>query len=151
MGSYILKQLKKISFDEIKKLFETTIKIVNTFVPMETEVRGRESELEAGRPVQEQPDEEENELSQEDLQQMMMVAPVEEVYVEALQVKYPITDWERYMHDLLTWRLYDICGVHYVSTEKGMDIFMLVEKEYPLSKGIMTLMLVNKLLMDQHS
>ncbi|GJS81176.1 hypothetical protein Tco_0747717 [Tanacetum coccineum] len=35
--------------------------------------------------VQEQPEEEEKELSQEDLQQMMMVAPVEEVYVEALQ------------------------------------------------------------------
>ncbi|GKF30928.1 hypothetical protein Tco_0100726 [Tanacetum coccineum] len=33
--------------------------------------------------VQEQPDEEEKELSQEDLQQMMMVVLVEEVYVEA--------------------------------------------------------------------
>ncbi|GKA53350.1 hypothetical protein Tco_0746665 [Tanacetum coccineum] len=33
--------------------------------------------------VQEQPDEEEKELSQEDLQQMMIVVPVEEVYVEA--------------------------------------------------------------------
>ncbi|GJU22609.1 hypothetical protein Tco_1155951 [Tanacetum coccineum] len=27
---------------------------------------------------------------------MMMVVPVEEVYVEALQVKYPIIDWEVY-------------------------------------------------------
>ncbi|GKA60633.1 hypothetical protein Tco_0760040 [Tanacetum coccineum] len=34
--------------------------------------------------VQEQPEEEEKELSQEDLQYMMMVVPVEEVYVEAL-------------------------------------------------------------------
>nr|GEX34776.1 ribonuclease H-like domain-containing protein [Tanacetum cinerariifolium] len=48
MGSYTLNQLKKLSFDEIKKLFETTMKIVNTFVPMETEVRGRASELAAG-------------------------------------------------------------------------------------------------------
>nr|GEU93604.1 ribonuclease H-like domain-containing protein [Tanacetum cinerariifolium] len=171
----------------------------------------------------EQPDEKENELSQEDLQQMILVVQVEEVYVEALQVKYPISDWEkmmvkfirvriishfnfeihsitrscfekfpmnylkerfssteptddkernlwvelkrlfepdtndtlwklqRYMHDPLTWRLYDTCGVHHVSTEKEIDIFRLVEKEYPLSKGIMTLMLVNKLLVDQHS
>ncbi|GJR07574.1 hypothetical protein Tco_0790226 [Tanacetum coccineum] len=38
---------------------------------------------EASESVQEQPDEEEKELPQEDLQQMMMVVLVEEVYVEA--------------------------------------------------------------------
>ncbi|GJY22168.1 hypothetical protein Tco_0394734 [Tanacetum coccineum] len=32
-------QLKKLSFDEIKDIFETTIRRVNTFVPMETEIR----------------------------------------------------------------------------------------------------------------
>ncbi|GKC95485.1 hypothetical protein Tco_1160927 [Tanacetum coccineum] len=30
---------------------------------------------------------------------MMMVVPVEEVYVEALQVKYPIIDWEVYTEE----------------------------------------------------
>ncbi|GJZ11215.1 hypothetical protein Tco_0545974 [Tanacetum coccineum] len=231
MGSHTLQQLKRYSFDELKELFETTMKNVNTFVPMETEDRGRASELAAGSSqatiidsaevgsskraaeaeldhegskrqktneasgsVQEQPEEEEKELSQEDLQQMMMVVPVEEVYVEALQdmlkifdrddlvmlwnlVKgifsstEPINDRERtlwvelkrlfepntndelwklqrYMHDPLTWRLYDTCGVHHVSTERGIDIFMLVEKEYPLLKGVLTLMLVNKLLVE---
>ncbi|GJT53891.1 hypothetical protein Tco_0988945 [Tanacetum coccineum] len=163
----------------LKELFETTMKNVNAFIPMEIEDRKRASELAVGSSqatitdsadvgsskraagveldhecskkqktnealgsVQGQPDEEDKELSQEDLQQMMMVVLVEEVYVEALQ---------RYMHDPLTWRLYDTCGVHHVSTEEGMDIFMLVEKEYPLSKGIMTVMLVNKLKVDQHS
>ncbi|GJZ32708.1 hypothetical protein Tco_0578144 [Tanacetum coccineum] len=126
------------------------------------------------------------ELSEEEIQKLMMVVPVEEVYVEALQVKYPIIDWEvysedtrnstdptddkertlwvelkrlfepdiddilwklqRYMHDPLTWRLYDTCGVHHVSTDREHDIFMLVEKDYPLSKGVLMLMLVNKLL-----
>ncbi|GJW65575.1 hypothetical protein Tco_0117459 [Tanacetum coccineum] len=56
-----------------------------------------------------------------------------------------------YMHDPLKWRLYDTCGVHHLSTERGIDIFMLVEKEYPLSKGVLTLMLVNRLLVEQHS
>ncbi|GJW13090.1 hypothetical protein Tco_0017223 [Tanacetum coccineum] len=37
-----------------------------------------------------------DEISQEDLQQMIMVVPVEEVYAEALQTKYPIIDWEVY-------------------------------------------------------
>ncbi|GJV75387.1 hypothetical protein Tco_1506971 [Tanacetum coccineum] len=128
---------------------------------------------------------------------------VEEVYIEALYVKYPIIDWEvysedtrkywriirdlvnerfsiiepiddkekelwvelkrffepddgdtlwklqRYMHDPLVWRLYDACGVHHVSLVRGHDIFMLVEKDYPLSKGVLMLTLVNKLLVEQ--
>ncbi|GJS06053.1 retrovirus-related pol polyprotein from transposon TNT 1-94 [Tanacetum coccineum] len=41
--------------------------------------------------------------------------------------------------------------VHHVSTEKGQDIFMLVEKDYPLTKGLATLMLCNKLRVDQQS
>ncbi|GKB66074.1 hypothetical protein Tco_0927486 [Tanacetum coccineum] len=48
MGSHTLQQLKRYSFDELKELFEITMKNVNTFVPMETEVRGRVSELAAG-------------------------------------------------------------------------------------------------------
>ncbi|GJV60960.1 hypothetical protein Tco_1467060 [Tanacetum coccineum] len=137
----------------------------------------------------------------------MMIVPVEEVYVEALQVNYPIIDWEvyiedsrkywkiirvgdhaeayqtfddmlkkfnrddldklwslrlfepdiddilwklqRYMHDPLTWRLYNTCGVHHVSTDRGHDIFMLVEKDYPLTRGLITVMLANKLQLDQ--
>ncbi|GJU07882.1 hypothetical protein Tco_1124312 [Tanacetum coccineum] len=100
---------------------------------------------------EEQSAEEEKELSEEELQKLMMIVLVEEVYVEALQVKYPIIDWERYMHDLLTWRLYDTCGVYHVSTDRGHDIFMLVEKDYPLLKGVLMLMLVNKLLVEQSS
>nr|GEU46176.1 xylulose kinase-1 [Tanacetum cinerariifolium] len=39
MGGYTLQQLRGYSFDEIKTLFETMMRRVNTFVPMETEVR----------------------------------------------------------------------------------------------------------------
>nr|GEZ90052.1 hypothetical protein [Tanacetum cinerariifolium] len=52
---------------------------------------------------------------------------------------------QRYMHDPLAWRLYDTCGVHHVSSVRGHDIIMLVEKEYPLTKELMTLMLPNKI------
>nr|GEZ91845.1 hypothetical protein [Tanacetum cinerariifolium] len=58
---------------------------------------------------------------------------------------------QRYMHDPLKWRLYDTCGVHHVSTERRHDIFMLVEKDYPLTKGLMNVMLVNKLQVDEFS
>ncbi|GJS47370.1 hypothetical protein Tco_0597491 [Tanacetum coccineum] len=48
MGSHTLQQLKRYSFDELKELFETTMKNVSTFIPMETEDRERASELAAG-------------------------------------------------------------------------------------------------------
>ncbi|GKE35613.1 hypothetical protein Tco_1454935 [Tanacetum coccineum] len=60
----------------------------------------RQKTNEASGSVQEQPEEElSQEDLQEDLQQMMMVVLVEEVYVEALQVKYPIIDWEVYTEE----------------------------------------------------
>ncbi|GJT58735.1 hypothetical protein Tco_1002268 [Tanacetum coccineum] len=58
---------------------------------------------------------------------------------------------QRYMHNPLKWWLYDTCGVHHVSTERGHDIYMLVEKDYPLTKALATLMLCNKLRVDQYS
>nr|GEY21935.1 hypothetical protein [Tanacetum cinerariifolium] len=61
----------------------------------------------------------------------------------------PLWALQIYMHDPLIWRLYDTCGVHRVSTRMGHKIFMLVEKDYPLTKGLTTLMLCNKLQVDQ--
>ncbi|GJT46066.1 hypothetical protein Tco_0954781 [Tanacetum coccineum] len=79
-----------------------------------------------------------------------------ELWVELKRLFEPVDDdelWksQRYMYDPLTWRLYDTCGVHNVSTERGHDIFMLVEKDYPLTRGLMTLMLCNNSEVDQHS
>ncbi|GJU64222.1 hypothetical protein Tco_1246057 [Tanacetum coccineum] len=55
---------------------------------------------------------------------------------------------QKHIHDI-TWRLYNTCGVHHVSTKDGMDIYMLVEREYPLSRGVPIQMLVAKLLVEQ--
>ncbi|GJW28523.1 hypothetical protein Tco_0045398 [Tanacetum coccineum] len=38
MGAYTLQQLRGYSFDEIKNLFETTMRRVHTFVSIESEV-----------------------------------------------------------------------------------------------------------------
>ncbi|GJZ19406.1 hypothetical protein Tco_0555996 [Tanacetum coccineum] len=48
MGSHTLKQLKSYSFDEIKNLFETTMRRVHTFVLMESESERVILELAAG-------------------------------------------------------------------------------------------------------
>ncbi|GJZ89749.1 putative ribonuclease H-like domain-containing protein [Tanacetum coccineum] len=245
MAGYKMEHFKGKIFYEFKEMFDNVYKQVTLFVPMDS-VMEKERTKRAGLNLQEEsskrqktgegsePTEElkADEISHEDLQQMIMVVPAEEVYVEALQVKYPIIGWEVYsedtrkywkiirvgnhteayqtfddmlkkfdrddmdklwslvkerfsstdptddkertlwvelkrlfepdtddilwklqwyMHDPLTWRLYDTCGFHHVSTDKGHDIFMLVEKDYPLTRGLLTLMLCNKLQVDQYS
>ncbi|GJU83123.1 hypothetical protein Tco_1285488 [Tanacetum coccineum] len=219
---------RQFSMDEqnkVLKKLEALLKEqkwIKDFIPMDSKKGSGE----------EQSAEKEKELSEEELQKLLVVVPVEEVYVEALQVKYPIIDWEvysedtrrywriirvgnhteayqifadmlkkfdrddlvklwdlvkkrfstteptddkekelwvelkrlfepdnddilwklqRYMHDPLVWRLYDTCGVHHVSSVRGHDIFMLVEKEYPLTRGTLGLMMVARLLVEADS
>ncbi|GKA14532.1 hypothetical protein Tco_0694178 [Tanacetum coccineum] len=200
IGSHTLQHLRGYSFDEIKTLFKTTMRSVNTFVLIESEVDRAVPELAAGsskRDAEEELDKEsskrqktgesselaeeskdkEVELSQEELQQMMIIVPEDdlvmlwslvkenfklieptddkerEIWVKLKRLFEPDIDdelWklQKHIHDL-TWRLHDSCRVHHVSTEKGIDIYMLVEKEYPLSRGTLTLMLVAKLLVEQ--
>ncbi|GJQ91856.1 hypothetical protein Tco_0002995 [Tanacetum coccineum] len=58
---------------------------------------------------------------------------------------------QRYMYDPLTWRLYDTCGVHHVSSTRGHDIYMFIEKDYPLSTAVMNLMLSRRLQVEEDS
>ncbi|GJU68134.1 hypothetical protein Tco_1254393 [Tanacetum coccineum] len=150
---------------------------------------------------------EEKELSEEELHKLMMIVQVEEIYVEALQFKYPIIDWEVYSEDTrkkdssstdptddkerTLWVELKRDEIERVIPElaagslkrdaeeeldqesskrkktgesselaeeprdkeadelMGIDIYMLVEKEYPLSRGTLTQMLVAKLLVEQ--
>ncbi|GKB40800.1 hypothetical protein Tco_0885742 [Tanacetum coccineum] len=125
MGSHTLQQLKKLSFDEIKDLFETTMKRVKDFVPMESDrsvpkiaagssKRDAEEELnqesskrqktrEGSEPAEESKDKESDELSQEQLQQLMIIVLEEGMNVEALQTKYPIIDYEVYSEDTMKY------------------------------------------------
>ncbi|GJU92774.1 hypothetical protein Tco_1317530 [Tanacetum coccineum] len=78
-----------------------------------------------------------------------------ELWVKLKRLFEPDTDdlmeLQSHMHDPLTWRLYDTYGVYYVSTKTGLDMFMLVEKGYPLTRVLPMLMLVNKLIVDYDS
>ncbi|GKE18609.1 hypothetical protein Tco_1426186 [Tanacetum coccineum] len=93
---------------------------VDTFVPIESEVDRAVPELaarslkrvakeeldqesskrqktgESSELAEEPRDKEADELSQEELQQMMIIVPEQGMNVEALQTKYPIIDWEIY-------------------------------------------------------
>ena len=42
-------------------------------------------------------------------------------------------------------------GVHHVSTQEGVDVFILPELEYPLRSGVLTVMLAAKLKVEERS
>nr|GEY18247.1 putative ribonuclease H-like domain-containing protein [Tanacetum cinerariifolium] len=75
------------------------------------------------------PDEvlEEKHLDREDLNQLWRIVK------ESLSNRPPTSDKEMEL-----WKLYDSCGVHHV-TARDKEIFMLVEKDYPLRKGASSL------------
>ncbi|GKB14947.1 hypothetical protein Tco_0848870, partial [Tanacetum coccineum] len=119
MGAYTLQQLRSYSFDELNNLFEITLRRVHTFVPMDSEIERAIPESTAGSSKRdaeeelaqesskrqktressvsaEEPKYKEEELSQERLQQMMIIVPEQGMNVEPLQTKYPIIDWKIY-------------------------------------------------------
>nr|GEV13111.1 retrovirus-related Pol polyprotein from transposon TNT 1-94 [Tanacetum cinerariifolium] len=199
INEMIAKHLQEEKFIYVWKQFED-------FVPMASKEEGERVKrkglkLEQGSAKKINTSEE---VSEEDLKAMMQLVPVEEVYVEALQVKHPIIDWEIHsegkkdywkiirpgghialvketlsireasrdkekelwielkrlfgpdfedqlwthtqalMHNPLVWKLYDTCSVHHVFTQ-DQEIFMLVERDYPLRKGLAIVMICNKL------
>nr|GEZ90741.1 hypothetical protein [Tanacetum cinerariifolium] len=152
--------------------------------------------------TQDTPTDDPKEMSEEDVKNMLQIVSVSEFKVEALQMKYPLIDWEIYsegsrtywkivrvgritqayqsFEDMLKdfvredldalWRLvkdkfssavptvdkekalwlHSNYGVHQVSlTTKRHDMYMLTEKDYPLSNGIMTIILSSRLQVDE--
>nr|GEV46101.1 reverse transcriptase domain-containing protein [Tanacetum cinerariifolium] len=171
--------LKGMTLEQIKEKFVPVWKHMQDFVPMSSK-----KESEKGSKG----------ISEEELNGMMHLVPLEEVYIEALQqfdredlhqlwilvketfsIKQCTKDKEKelwvelkrlfepdsedqlwtyhqaFMHDPLDWKLYDTCGVHHVSTKRNQEIFMLVEKDYTLRKELATVMINNKLQVEQYS
>ncbi|GJU40259.1 hypothetical protein Tco_1193216 [Tanacetum coccineum] len=101
----------------------------------------RQKTSENSKLAEESKEKEDDELSQEELQELMIIVPEEGMNVELKRLFKPDVDdelWksQKYVHDI-TWRLYDTCRVHHVSIKDGIDIYMLIEKEYPLSRGVL--------------
>nr|GFA02665.1 hypothetical protein [Tanacetum cinerariifolium] len=191
------KDFKGVSFEDIEAKFTQVWKWIEDFTPMgskeEAERAKRQGIILEKEQVKKQKLSEEapesksptEEVSEDRIKEMMQLVPVEDVYVQALQVKHPIIDWkldredlnqlwalvkeyltirpasndkemelwvelkrmyepdpedqlwtltQNYMHAPVEWKLYDLSGVHHV-TAKDKEIFMLVEKDYPLRRG----------------
>nr|GEV78325.1 hypothetical protein [Tanacetum cinerariifolium] len=203
-----VKDFRGMTFEEIEAKFTTVWKQLEDFIPIGSKEEAERfkrkgiifeqesvKKLKTSKEVPEEvkiPDE----VPEEKVKEMMQLVPIEEVYVDALQVKRHIIDWkhmdredlnqlwvlvkeylsirqptsdkemelwvklkrlyelddedqlwthtQNLMHAPVEWKLYDMCGVHQV-TSKDKEIFMLVEKDYPLRKGLEIVMICYKL------
>nr|GEW63742.1 hypothetical protein [Tanacetum cinerariifolium] len=57
---------------------------------------------------------------------------------------------QNYIHAPVEWKLYDLSEVHHV-TAKDKEIFMLVEKDYPLRRGLALVMISYRLQVKNYS
>ncbi|GJV58044.1 hypothetical protein Tco_1459049 [Tanacetum coccineum] len=100
------------------------------------------------------------------------------INVESFTNKYPIVDWKTHIltenmillwgdlitlfesseegeiwkgqqdYKLISWRLFDSCGVHVLLIDIGVAIHMMVEKKYPLTQEMLSRMLNRRLEVD---
>nr|GEU33437.1 hypothetical protein [Tanacetum cinerariifolium] len=191
MDGYKIKFFRGMTYDKVRPIFEREYKKVQSLFKPDKDVHETKTKRVADETLLQ-----ESFKKLRAAENMLEIIPVPEFKVEALQVKYPIIDWEihtegfdredlvalwnlvkekfgsavpsedkekalwaelkrlfepdaddvlwklqRYMHAPLTWKLYSDCGVHHVSSTRGHDIFMLTEKDYPLSNAVTILML----------
>nr|GEU65327.1 putative reverse transcriptase domain-containing protein [Tanacetum cinerariifolium] len=85
-----------MTLEEIKEKFIPVWKQFEDFVPMDSKeerkrIKRKRLKLKQGSAKKMKTSED---VSEENLKEMMQLVPVEEVYVEALQVKHPIINWE---------------------------------------------------------
>ncbi|GJY24718.1 hypothetical protein Tco_0398376 [Tanacetum coccineum] len=237
MANYKHSQLKNKSFEEIQMLFDNTMKWVDSFVPMDSEVvEGSKSQAEGSKKrTRKELDEEsvkrqklEDDAEKAELKACLEIVPGDAVTIESLATKYPIVDWKTHIlaedkmyyqiiradgsakfykifsamlddfdrqdvldlyrlvkerfettspegydrllwgdlitlfepseedeiwkaqqdYTLISWRLYDSCGVHLLLMDTGITIHMMVEKKYPLTQEMLSRMLSGKLEVD---
>ncbi|GJY54972.1 hypothetical protein Tco_0446636 [Tanacetum coccineum] len=125
MTGYKMTYFKGMTYDEIRPIFEVEYNKLQTLFQKESDVEKtktkrmaeetllqesfkklRADEVPRTEHVQAQQTEESQDLSEEELQKHIVIVLVEEMYVEALQVKYPIINWEAYTEESrLYWKI----------------------------------------------
>nr|GEW15260.1 hypothetical protein [Tanacetum cinerariifolium] len=163
----LTKHFRGMILKEIKEKFIHVWKQLKDFVPMSSKEEGERMKMKGLKLDQGSTKKMKtfDDVSEEDLKGMMQLVPLggsatkdtkKELWVELKRLFEPNfkdqlwTYNQAFIHDPLEWKLYDTCGVHHVFT-KDQDIFMLVEKDYPLRKGLATVMICNKLQVEQYS
>nr|GEW13230.1 hypothetical protein [Tanacetum cinerariifolium] len=145
-----VKDFKGMTFEEIKAKFAAVWKSVKDFIPMGSKEEVEKLKRKGFNLEQEKAKKQKTSevffvdllkhLDREDLNQLWVLVK------EYLSIRPASNDKEME----LWWKLYDLSGVHHV-TAKDKEIFMLVEKDYPLRKGLALVMIFYKLQVENFS
>ncbi|GJV34738.1 hypothetical protein Tco_1395138 [Tanacetum coccineum] len=54
-------------------------------------------------------------------------------------------------YNLISWRLFDSCGIHILLMDNGISIHMMIEKKYPLTQEMLSKMLSRKIEVDNEN
>nr|GEV56119.1 uncharacterized mitochondrial protein AtMg00810-like [Tanacetum cinerariifolium] len=129
-----VKDIRGMTFEEVEAKFNSVWKQIEDFIPMGSK---EEAERFKRKGIS---------FEQESAKKQKTSEEVPE------EVKSPdeVPEEKNLMHALVDWKLYDSCGVHHVTT-KDKEIFMLVEKYYPLRKGLALVMISYKLQVENYS
>nr|GEY69533.1 hypothetical protein [Tanacetum cinerariifolium] len=145
------KHFKAMSLEEIREKFIPVWKQIEDCVHMGSKEEGERVkrkglglEQESAKKVKTS-----EEVSEEDLKIMMQLVPVEELWTlvkETLSIRQATSNKEKELWVELK-RLYEPD----VEDQLDQEIFMLVEKDYPLRKGLAIVMISNKLQVENYS
>nr|GEZ39475.1 hypothetical protein [Tanacetum cinerariifolium] len=114
------KHFKGMTLEEIKEKFDPMWKQIQDFIPISSKEEAKRFKRKGLRLEQEsvkklKTSEEvkaTEEVPEEKVKEMMQLVPVEEVYVEALQVKHPIIDWKVHTEGQRSyWKIIRLGGI----------------------------------------
>nr|GEY58240.1 putative reverse transcriptase domain-containing protein [Tanacetum cinerariifolium] len=139
------KDFKGMSFEQKEVKFNTVWKQIKDFILMglkeETERFKRkglrleqvsEKKLKTSKEVPEEV-KETKEVLEDKVKEMMQLVPIEELYVEALQVKYPIINWKHLDREDLNqlWRLMkETLSIRPPTSDKEMELWVELKRLY---------------------
>nr|GEY81944.1 reverse transcriptase domain-containing protein [Tanacetum cinerariifolium] len=130
-----VKDFRGMTFEEIEAKFTTVWKQIENFIPMGSK---KEAERFKRKGIMFEKESVKKLKTSESVPEE--VKSLDEVPEEKVKEMMQLN----LMHAPVEWKLYDTCGVHHV-TAKDKEIFMLVEKDYPLRKGLAIGMISYKL------
>ncbi|GJW15849.1 hypothetical protein Tco_0019982 [Tanacetum coccineum] len=164
-GNYKISDFKGMSYNEIRPIFEKVWDFNQNIEPME---HGNEKTRSSEKTEDVDTQEEMKEVVKEpgDVEELYRL--VKERYSASRPEGYDLMLWgdlhtlfepdeedeiwkNQHEYNVISWSLYDFCGIHILLMQNGIAIHMLTEKKYPLSQNMISKMLKKKLEIDHES
>ncbi|GJT90083.1 hypothetical protein Tco_1078928 [Tanacetum coccineum] len=157
-GTWKLSQLKNLSFEEVKEEFDKLVKQVESFAPINfgmqlLKIKTRKRRKQMARKglhtdLDKDDSKDSDESSEHNNSALGTKIPINLVPVAmkspSIATYKIIKQGERGQQRIISLRYYDTCRVYYLNLE-SMDIYMLIERQYPLSAEVCKAMLDKKL------